>query len=162
MSTSGGSGGGGASIDFALLLYDLTVNDAATTLYNVTQGVPIVGNDTELVATVTTSLPFTVPALTAVVNAEDAGLFNVDTTNSAYTATATIMVSNAIGTEVIWVSATATAIIDGPGQNISIDWTTATVTAVAGTDLSWNGASVISSTAGGVFSASLAVAGQPS
>jgi hypothetical protein len=71
--------------------------------------------------------------------------------------TATITVSNAVGTEVLQVFADVVVSTTGTSESATIDWTTATTNAVAGTDLSWNGTSIVSSTLGGVFAASLQV-----
>ena len=79
----------------------------------------------------------------------------VDTTNDQLDLNATLWVTNQVGTELLEVTASGAVPKAGPDQTGSIDWTTAVATQVVGVDLAWDGVSVVSSTAGGVFTATL-------
>ena len=68
---------------------------------------------------------------------------------------ATLTVTNQAATEIISVAGFTATVVDGVA---TIDWSTATPTAIAGSDLTWGGESgQVVSAAGGVFSAELDV-----
>lgn len=62
----------------------------------------------------------------------------------------TLLVTNQDGTEVISVSGTAKT--TAGDTSLSFDWTAANATALAGSDLTWDGTSAVTSLLGGIFS----------
>lgn len=74
----------------------------------------------------------------------------------SFGAALTLWVTDLAGTNVLQVQVAASTT---PGDtSLSIDWTTATATPIAGTDLAWDGTSQVTSTAGGIFVAALSYA----
>lgn len=155
MSTSGGSGGGGALVPVTIGL-NLNVDGNVATLLQVAEVQPLIVGNNELSA-LATSTPTVVAPLGNVCDSPSGAIGNVDTTSDSFFLGATIIVSNLAATEVLVISANVTLAIAGPNQSAEIDWTTADTTVVAGTDLAWDGTSVVSSTAGGVFVVSIAL-----
>ena len=105
-----------------------------------------------------TSLPSLFGATSVVValaGLDGPSVTGVDTTTDDLILTAILTVANQLGTEAISVMATGDIAMSGPGQDGSVDWSTATPTAVAGADLTWNPATGVSTTAGGIFTATL-------
>lgn len=81
---------------------------------------------------------------------------HIDTTADAFDLTGKMLVSNLTGTQVIGIIATGSVPMVGPDQSGTIDFTTGTPTAIAGTDLVWTAAtSTLTTTAGGVFVVSI-------
>ena len=108
------------------------------------------------VAVSATTVPMVVAPGGGLIVGAGAGLIvsvqNIDTTNDEFSLSAFVIVSNLTGTEVLSIRASASIPMSGPGASGAIDWTTATPTAVAGTDLTFTGVGVtIVSTAGGIF-----------
>ena len=149
MSTSGGSGGG-ATLTAVHMSAAANVDGNVATylnLYDTQASIP----DSNAFTAAATSTPTIVAPLSNVLDSPSSSVTNVDTTDSSFLVEATITVSNLAATEVLLISASATAAAGGPHDNAIIDWTTADTTVVAGTDLTWDGTSVVTSTAGGVF-----------
>ena len=105
-----------------------------------------------------TSLPSVVAAASAVAQTNDAQIAYIPASSDFFDVTATLACANTLGTQFATAIVTATL---SPGTASWVpDWTTATFTQVAGVDLTYDGASAtISSTAGGVFVASLSISG---
>ena len=102
-----------------------------------------------------TSPPLLVAALGVVVDTPVVAASNVDTTTDLYSIQAQLYVTNTIGTQVLEVVASATIPKSGPAQTGEIDWSTATATALVGVDVTWDATTGVSTTAGGLFVATL-------
>lgn len=96
------------------------------------------------------SIPFHAGAagLVAVPGEFSANNLPVPADNDAFDLAATLVATNTAGTQVLVLAASAFGV--PAGGRIQLDWTTANVSPVAGTDLQWDGTTV-TTTAGGVF-----------
>lgn len=155
MSTSGGSGGGGAlvPVNFG---GTLNVDGNVATQFSMFETQPSMP-DANALAIQATSTPTVVAPLGNVCDSPTGFIVGIDTTTNAYVINVIITVSNLAATEVLQISGTVTVPVAGPNQSGSIDFTTADTTVIAGTDLTWDGTSIVSSTAGGVFVVSVAL-----
>ena len=106
------------------------------------------------------SPPMVIGVTTNVVDVADntpPTLAGIPTSSVGILLLATLWVTDQLGTQVLRLDASATS---NPGDaSVAIDWTTATPTAVAGSDLAWDGTRFVSSTAGGVFTAFMLLTG---
>ena len=99
-----------------------------------------------------TSVPQVASALGLVCSSFNCQISYIDTTNDDYYIEMTVTISDLTGTNILTINGTAEASAGGPNDDATVDWTTATATAVAGTDLVWDAAATtVTSTAGGVY-----------
>lgn len=158
MSTHGGSGGGGLGPDaFPLYIAQFGLGGTAADTYVFEQNTYLSAAATpvgEVEGTVT-SVPTLVAPSGLVAGSPTLDIDGLDTTTDDLGLNAHLWVTNLLGTEVLELVASGDIAQSGPGQSGDIDWTTATANAVAGSDLSWDGSSTVTSTAGGVFVVSL-------
>lgn len=153
MSTSGGSGGGAALVAVTFSTNVIVDGNVAVSL-GLVDTQPSMPNSNQLQATVT-STPTIVAPLGNVLDSPFGSVNNVDTTTATFIIDVVLTVSNLAATEVLQIGAQAFASAGGPGDSATIDFTTADTTPIAGTDLAWDGTSVVTSTTGGVFVVSL-------
>lgn len=100
-----------------------------------------------------TSVPVLVGAAGTVAGVGTGFVKNIPVDADPYDVTIDLVVTNLTGTEVIIVEVDLTT--TAGDTSATIDWTTATPSSVAGTDLTWDGTGAVTTTAGGVFVASL-------
>lgn len=99
-----------------------------------------------------TSVPQVASALGLVCSGFYCDIGGIDTTSDPYLIVMDVTISDLTGTNILTINGNATASAGGPNDGATVDWTTVTATAVAGTDLVWDAAATtVTSTAGGVY-----------
>ena len=157
---NGGSGGGLTIDAFPLITVEFSTQGSTAYIYTenayplltAPSGGSLMGQWEQVM----TSLPTLVTASQAVVSSPGLYVYEVNTSLDDLILGAGLVVSNMTGTQVLQVFATGDIAQVGPGQSGSVDWSTATPTAIQGTDLTWDsGAQSVSSTLGGIFMATM-------
>ena len=158
---AGGGGGGTPPGAFAIIYAQVNIGGSVPQQVQVLDQPYLTSNPniTSGIMLSASSLPSLIGASSVVCPVADfaADVAGVDTTTDDLILTGVITVADQLGTNAISVAGSVDIAKVGPGQSGGVDFSMADATAIVGTDLSWDTATGISTTAGGIFSVSIEI-----